>query len=875
MAGFVYAAEKSKEVRFPLGGIGAGSVSIDGSARFVDWQIMNRPNMDSYNGYSSISVKAEKDGKLIGARALHGPLQPPYMGRGLHPFGGFTYGPDRVTMAGVPHFSECSMQGRFPAARYTFGGQDWIKPELRAFSPFEPGNDFESSLPLAMFEVDITNPTADALDYSVAFVLANPHRKMPRNDIVREDGLTRLSCYTAAPDTGRAEWGGLCLATDAANVSAQRQWYRGNWFDGLNVFWQDFAKPGPLPARDLPPPDQVGMGDLAMLDHGVLSARVTVPPGKCKVIRFALSWYFPNYEKYWNEPEENTKPPHWRNWYATVFPDAEAVARYALTNYMWDKLSQTVALFTHNLYDVSTLPDYVIDAATSTLAVLKSPTCLRLTDGSFYAWEGSHARDGSCEGSCQHVWNYQYALPFLFPNLERSMRDLDYTYNLQSDGALPFRLQLPIGRPATKFRPCADGQFGGVIKTYREWKLSGDTRWMLSLWPKVKRSIEYAWSDANPDKWDPHQTGLLTGRQHHTLDMELFGPNAWLTGMYLTALEAGARMASAVCDDGFAALCLEIKRKGMLAMEETLWNGEYYQQRVDLDDESILDQYIKHDPNVKLSYWNAEAGELKYQIGDGVSIDQLLGQWHADMNGLGDIFEPARVKDALKSIYKYNFVEEMGERFNPCRIYCLQDEAGLVICGYPDAKRRPVISVPYAEETMHGFEYSAACHMIMRGLEDEGLRVVKSVRDRYDGERRNPWNEIECGGNYARSMAAWSLIPALQGLRVDMTTGAVAFDRLSSRETFHSVWAFAGAWGTVGTTNGQFTMSVFGGSVTLSSISFTDAASAASVRLDDTDIPFTIDGNIVTFNEPITLFGAGLSNGMKFVTALALYTTAK
>ena len=105
---------------------------------------------------------------------------------------------------------------------------------------------------------------------------------------------------------------------------------------------------------------------------------------------------------------------------------------------------------------------------------------------------------------------------------------------------LSFRLSLPLGTHYTTERPCADGQFGGILKLYRDWKLSGDLDWLRRLWPAATRSLEYAWSPDNPDRWDPDQTGVLWGRQHHTLDMELFGPNSWLTGFYLGALKAGA-----------------------------------------------------------------------------------------------------------------------------------------------------------------------------------------------------------------------------------------------------------------------------------------------------------------------------------------------
>ncbi len=844
MSRFEFTGERLKEVRFPLGGIGAGSVSLDGGARFVDWQIMNRPNMESLGGFSHIAVKAERDGKLLSARALHGPYRPPYMGKGLHPFGGYTYGPARETLCGVPHFDDAKLTAHFPCARYEFEGDFPAKASLSAFSPFEPMNDFDSSLPAGLFEVKLQNDTDAPIDYTVAFTLYNPNEKAPLNRAILTEDRTMLLLGSAAKDDHTASWGQTCVATDAKDVSWQTHWYRGHWFDGLNMFWRDFTSPGRIKPRELAPTENY-------LEHGTLCAHLSAEPGESVFARFALSWYFPNYVKYWDKADAK---PVWRNWYATQFTGADHVARYALG--AWKRLEVMSAAFASALYN-STMPKEAIDAAGSTLAVLKSPTCLRLTDGSFYAWEGSHARDGSCEGSCQHVWNYQYALPHLFPALERSMRELDYSYNLQPDGALPFRLMLPPGSPASGFRPCVDGQMGGVIKTYREWKLCGDAMWLECLWPKVRRTLEYAWSDLNPDRWDPEKSGVMTGRQHHTLDMELFGPNAWLTGMYLAALEAGARMAEAIGDTDFAGECRSIKEKGMNWLDEHLFNGEYFTHEIDLSDRSILETYAEggvslQGDDVIAAYWNEETKQIKYQIGEGCSIDQLLGQWHADLCGLGDLFDPTKVGIALSSIYRHNFAPKLGETFNPCRIYGLQDEGGLLICAYPGGRERPDISVPYAEETMHGFEYAAACHMILRGMEKEGLRCVRAVRDRYDGARRNPFNEIECGGNYARSMAAWSLVNAYSGLSVDMTAGEIGFSPLHEDEEFRGIWTAGGAWGEVSLGKEGLALRVLGGGVTVKALKLPTMEADAAL-LNGEELPLSVRDGRVEFKQPLSL----------------------
>lgn len=502
-------------------------------------------------------------------------------------------------------------------------------------------------------------------------------------------------------------------------------------------------------------------------------------------------------------------------------------------------------MFSDALYS-STLPESVLDAVTANISVLKTPTCLRLSDGSFYAFEGCHCHAGCCEGSCTHVWNYAYALPFLFPALERSMRELDYKYNMNAFGGMTFRLQLPLGRDRGNFRPCADGQFGGIIKVYREWKISGDNEWLKAMWPGVKKNLEYAWSDANYDKWDPEKTGVLHGRQHHTLDMELFGPNSWLTGFYLAALKAAAEMGRYLGEGQTADEYMALFNKGKTWVEENLFNGEFFYQKIDLKDEAVLEPY-----EFTINYWNFEAGELKYQIGEGSGIDQVLAQWHANICGLGEIFDKTKVKKALETIYKHNYKRDMRNHFNPCRIYCLNDERGTVMCDWPDKTKKPRIPVPYAEETMHGFEYQAAIHMLQEGMVEQGVELIKAVRDRYDGYRRNPWNEMECGSNYARSMASYAALPTFSGFEFDMPNKTIGFNPIVKGD-FKCFWSLGSGWGVFDRSGHTVKIKILYGTLHLARLNL-PFMKPGGIEVNGLQVGHTVENGVIVFEKPMLL----------------------
>lgn len=834
-----YSGEHLKEIIFPLGGIGSGSIGLCGNGRLMDFEIFNRPNKGSYNGYTHLAVRAINEKGEVNARVLNGDWQKDLIGQYSKTiFRGYGYGPLSETMAGFRHFRNCTFESAFPFAKIALSDPDFpAEILLTAFNPFIPLKADDSSLPAAFFIVSIRNTSEESLQFDTAFSLGNPFESS-QNSGGEQEGFSYIHLKNAAVDPEEIGYGDLTLFCSEKGATAQPYWYRGGWQDGIATFWHEFTNGANLHHREY---DAPGCRDMASLMGGFKLA-----PGEERSIRFVLSWNVPNNYNDWHPcKEESGKDVSWKNYYATLFEDSLASGRYSIKEF--DRLERDSAQFASALAN-TTMDEAVVDAISSNLCLLHGSNLFRLEDGTFYGFEGTHEQAGSCEGTCQHVYNYAYALCFLFPELERSIREAELNYSLEEKGNIHFRLSLPLGRreqnkkEKSASRYCLDGQMGTILKIYRDWKLTGDDEWLKSHFEEVCRMLEFAWSEENEWEWDRNRDGALEGRQHHTLDEELFGPSAWLQGFYLGALKATAEMAEHLGFSQKAAEYKEIFEKGKSFTDRELFNGEYYIQKLDLKDRSIVDRYDCAD-----LYWNEEAGEIKYQIGEGCSIDQLCGQWHANIMGLGRLFDEMQTKIALKNLYKNNFFPTMRQFDNPWRVFALNDDAGAVICTYPKGAQKPIIPVPYCEEAMNGFEYQLAGLLMSEGLMDEGLEIVKGIRAKYNGANRNPFSEIECGSNYARSMASFALLPILSGLSFDLPHGRIGFDPKVRKEDFGSLFCLPSGWGEVLIKDQTFTLTMVDGNLQISALSLPFMEEIKEICIDGKNVEFSFDQGVIKF----------------------------
>jgi len=837
------------KVAFPLGGIGTGSISLAGSGALVDWEIFNRPNIGSLMPYSFFTLWAQAGGEAPVVKVLQSPPQAPFSGQGRTRFGGFGFGVNRENGAGLPHMWGGTFHGEYPFAWIDF--QDPAMPVqvmLAAYNPFIPLNAQDSGLPVALFDFKMHNPGDKRVRVSLAANLYNavgypgegpftgPTLGGSVNAYLDEGPLRGLSLTSDRypPDDPRC--GSLALATTWEEVDHQACWFRGGWFDPLHHFWNEFSATGTLAPRVYDDPSPEGQGDV-----GSIVLKAEIPPGESVALPVIIAWHFPNFVKYWGDvpcdceggecacvPARAT----WRNHYATWLDDAWTAARYAAQH--GQRLYAESVLF-HDTLFASTLPPYVLDAASSQISTLKTTTCLRLEDGTFYGFEGCHCTEGCCEGSCTHVWNYAQALAFLYPALERSMRSADYAYNLDEDGRMGFRLQLPPGSGVAGFHAAADGQMGGLLKLYRDWRISGDDAWLRSLWPQAKRALAYAWI-----AWDQDRDGVMEGVQHNTYDIEFWGPNTMMGSLYLGALRAAEEMARYLGEDLQADAYHTLYESGRAKMDAGLFNGEFYVQQVN-------SQAYKTSPRrLEESMGGQVPDAPKYQYGEGCLSDQLLGQWLARIVDLGYLFDPDKVRSALQAVFQHNWRTAFWDHANPQRIYALNDEKGLLLCSWPRGGR-PELPFVYSDEVWCGIEYQVASHLIYEGYLEEGLSIVKGVRDRHDGERRNPWNEFECGSHYARSMASWGLITALAGFEFDVPRGRIGFRPRFRAHDFCTFWSLDSGWGSYAQRlpgdGAEIELTVAYGELALRELHI---GSVQTVR----DAQITVDGETV----PATLF---------------------
>lgn len=809
-----YTGPQLAMIAFPLGGVGAGSISLGGRGQLRDWEIFNRSDKGNSPDYALPSIWAQVQGQKPVAMVLESRLLTPYEGQD---------GLGSRNAPGLVRLEAATFTGEFPLASIEFHDSRLpVAVTLEAGTPFIPLDADDSGLPIAVLRYRVKNPGSSPAVVSIAYSIDNPvvpfdpsasKAKEGRvNDVRQGHGLSGLLMHNPAlAETDPAHGSFALAAIDIGDgtFSTIRGWPAGRWWNSPMLFWDAFSATGDL-----------GTEEEARNAVGAICLKRTIPAGGEADFTFLLAWHFPNRTPArcgWTAPkgQENTVIG---NYYCGRFAGAWEAAEYAAANL--PRLQAQTRQFASSIRD-STLPAVIKEAAMANLSTLVSTTCFRTGDGEFHGFEGADDKSGCCYGNCTHVWNYETATAHLFPSLSHSLRRAAFGYSMDERGAIHFRQMLPDGVERSGYA-AADGQMGQVIKVYLDWQLSGDMDFLREYWPKAKKALEFAWVAGG---WDANRDGVFEGVQHNTYDVEFYGPNPQCGVYYLGALRAAEEMARAVGDTASAQEYHRLFKSGSAWIDANLFNGEYYVQKI------IGYAPGQIAPALRSGMGSDDSEHPQFQVGNGCLVDQLVGQYLAEVAGLGPLLDPVKIRKTLDSIYRYNHKASLAQHNTVQRTFALNDEAAMVICDYGKGER-PRIPFPYYAEVMTGFEYSAASLMLYNGMTERGIDCVGDIRNRYDGVRRNPWDEAECGHHYARAMAAWSGVLALSGFRYRGPEKAVtAYPRMPlDGSPFRCFWSAASGWGTFALISqgerSQLALEVSSGKVAIRSIGFPSTGTA-------------------------------------------------
>ena len=773
-----YDQEHLARIALPLGGIGTGTVSLGGRGDLRDWEIMNRPAKGfvplrgGLGPFFALFVKTA-EGQVL-TRALEGPIEPSDY-EGSH----------GSTMANhsLPRFRHCIFAAAYPLGQVMLSDPCVpVDVRIEAFNPLIPPDANASGIPVAILRYVICNKTDKLMTASICGNMPNfigtdgsaGKAGANQNEFRKGRNVQGIFMYSKGVDLKAGQWGTIALTTAAngsaiparSNVTYRTSWTPHRWGSSLLDFWDDFSSDGRLEDRPATGED-TPMASLAV--------ELEVPPNGTNDVTFLITWHFPNRYTWTAKGNEQDLIG---NYYTTQYSDAWDVAEKVAGRI--PKLEESTVKFVRSFCD-SDLPAVVKEAALFNISTLRSQTCFRTPDGRFFGFEGCSDKGGCCHGSCTHVWNYEQATAYLFGALAKSMRQVEFAYATGDTGLMSFRVNLPLERAQDFGKAAADGQMGCIMKMYRDWQLSGDDQMLKALWPRVKKAVEFCWIKGG---WDADRDGVMEGCQHNTMDVEYYGPNPQMGVWYLGALRAAEEMANYVDDHDFAKTCRDLFERGKTWIDQNLFNGEYYEHKIQPPKNKS-----EIAPSLLVGMGAQDLTKPDYQLGSGCLVDQLVGQYMAHVCGLGYLLEPDNVRKTLQSIIKYNLRQGLYGHFNCMRSFALGDESALLMASYP--KDRPQNPFPYFSEVMTGFEYAAAVGMLYEGQVENGLKCIQNIRDRYDGQKRSPFDEAECGHHYARAMASWAAILALTGFHY---SGVEKTMTLAPREgTFF--WSNGYAWG--------------------------------------------------------------------------------
>jgi len=195
----------------------------------------------------------------------------------------------------------------------------------------------------------------------------------------------------------------------------------------------------------------------------------------------------------------------------------------------------------------------------------------------------------------------------------------------------------------------------------------------------------------------------------------------------------------------------------------------------------------------------------------------------------------------LSSLWKYNFTTDVGpfrEKYTNGRWYAMPGEGGIIACTWPYGgdealKLGHQHFAGYLNECQPGYEWAATSLLMWHGMAYHALAHTRTMHDRYHGSKRNPWNEVEWGSHYSRSMASYGVFTAACGFEYNGPQTYIAFSPRITPEKFRAAFTSAQGWGTFtqerSDSRQTHTLEIHWGTLTLGTLAF-DLPAGAEVK---------------------------------------------
>jgi uncharacterized protein (DUF608 family) len=762
-----------KYIGMPVGGITTGQVYLGGDGQLWYWDIFNiqriRPGGGGDKFYINPMLQDHKFDQGFALRIKkivkeqRTPLVKPLNSKG---------------------FSDISFTGEYPIGKVSYKEEGFpVSVQLNSYSPFIPTDHESSDFPAIVMEYTLTNDSDSKIEVGLIGWLQNMANYQTAtsangthiNTIQKKGNTLQLvaSSSVTNQDKDLPDYGNMALTLLEGNDA---------WGNPQTPKDIDYNLPEVRGTEK--ETAETKLGDKLI---GSIGKDVTLNSGESKTLTFLLSWYFPNVHRKESGLHNLKNRESLRHYYSKKFTSSADVANTIANDR--EKYLNTTKLWNATWYN-SSLPTWFLDRTFVNTGTLATTSCYRFDDltddpdneGRFYTMEGVYLG----HGTCTHVFHYEQALGRVFPGLSRKLRtQVDYGLSFTKEGIIKYRGEMSgIGQHDGRGY-AVDGHAGTILRAYREHTTAKDNKYLKDYWSKIKKSIEYMIAHDAEKSGAPD--GILEGVQYNTLDKMWYGKNSWHSGLYNAALLAGEAMAMDMKDKSFAKKCKNIAAKGKQNITQQLFDGEYFINIPDIEN--------TENPNT----------------GIGCHIDQVLGQSWAIQAGLPRVLPKKETVSALKSIYKYNFQEDVGKYLDTStiknvRFYALPGESGTIMCTFPKggalaskgtkAADWDNLVVGYFSESMTGFTYQAAAHMIAEGLVDEGMTMIKAIHDRYAPNKRNPYNEVEYGNHYTRAMSSYGAFISASGFTLNEPEGKIGFAPKINPKNFKSAFISGNAWGT-------------------------------------------------------------------------------